>query len=48
METDGGGLTTVRQPGRTLVMVRATSGASSAMETLPTTVVGLGEALPGD
>jgi hypothetical protein len=48
---DGRGrLMTVRRPGRTLVMVmvRATFGASLVMETLPTTTVGLGEALPGD
>jgi hypothetical protein len=46
---DGQGrLMTVRWPGRTLVMVRATFRASLVMETLPTTTVGLGEALPGD
>jgi hypothetical protein len=47
-ETDGGRLMTVRQPGRTLVTVRVTSRASPATKTLPTTAVGLGEALPGD
>jgi hypothetical protein len=48
METDGARLTIVRQPGRTLVMVRATSRASSVMETLTMVAMGLGEALPGD
>jgi hypothetical protein len=47
-ETDGGRLMTVRWPGQTMVMVRATSGASPMIETLPTIAVGLGEALPSD